>query len=119
MPLIIPCADLRNNYNKISQICHKTNEAIYITKNGSNDLVLLSDEAYNQLSKASYETEEERIDRLISEHFNKYYSSFEKFEKDIYKKIDIALNEIENGKAIPMENVVSEMEAKYNDNKTV
>ena len=32
MPLIIPCADLRNNYNKISQICHKTNEAIYITK---------------------------------------------------------------------------------------
>ncbi len=32
MPLIIPSADLRNNYNKISKRCHETKEPIYITK---------------------------------------------------------------------------------------
>ena len=26
MPLIIPSADLRNNYNKISKRCHETKE---------------------------------------------------------------------------------------------
>jgi len=46
MALIRPCADLRNNYNEISKICHETKEPMYITKNGTNDLVVLSDEAY-------------------------------------------------------------------------
>jgi len=43
MALIRPCADLRNNYNEISKICHETKEPMYITKNGTNDLVILSD----------------------------------------------------------------------------
>ena len=43
MTQIRPCADLRNNYNEISKICHETNEPIYITKNGFSDLVVLSD----------------------------------------------------------------------------
>ena len=42
MALIRPCADLRNNYNEISKICHETKEPMYITKNGTNDLVILS-----------------------------------------------------------------------------
>ena len=42
MPLIIPSADLRNNYNKISKRCHETKEPIYVTRNGVNDLVVLS-----------------------------------------------------------------------------
>ena len=51
MAVIRPCADLRNNYNEISKICHETKEPIYITKNGSNDLVILSDEAYESIKK--------------------------------------------------------------------
>ena len=116
MALIRPCADLRNNYNEISRICHETKEPMYITRNGTNDLVVLSDDAYESLKKAFDETEEERIDRLVSEHFDKYYDTFEEFKKDIYSKIDLALKEIEEGKGIPMEDVVAEMEAKYNDN---
>ncbi len=81
MALIRPCADLRNNYNDISRICHETKEAIYIIKNGSNDLVVLSDEAYENFKKAFEETEEERIDRLVSQHFYKYYNTFEKLKK--------------------------------------
>lgn len=119
MPLIRPCADLRNNYNEISKICHETNEPMYITRNGTNDLVVLSDEAYETLKNTSEETEEERIDRLISEKFDKHYASFEEFKKDLFEQINIALKEIEEGKGIPMEVAVSEMEAKYHFNEKI
>ena len=114
MALIRPCADLRNNYNEISRICHETQEPMYITRNGSNDLVILSDEAFESLKKSCQETEEERIDRLISEKFDKHYNSFEEFQKEVFKNIETAINEIKNGKGIAMEEIVAEMEAKYN-----
>ena len=113
MALIRPCADLRNNYNEISKICHETNEPMYITKNGSNDLVVLSDEAYTNLVNIYTETEEERIDKLVAEHFDKHYASFEEFQKDILQKIDLALKDIENGNYRPMEDFCAEMEEKY------
>lgn len=113
MALIRPCADLRNNYNEISRICHETKEPMYITKNGSNDLVVLSDEAYEAIIKKTEETEEERIDRLVAEHFDKHYASFEEFKKDVLKKIEQALKEIEEGNGIPMEEIIAEMEADY------
>lgn len=119
MALIRPCADLRNNYNEISRICHETKEPMYITKNGSNDLVVLSDEAYEAIAKANKETEEERIDRLVSEHFDKHYATFEEFQKDIFNNINEALREIKEGKGIPMEDVVAEMEAKYHFNEEI
>ena len=34
MPEIRKSADLRNNYQKISQFCHNYNEPVFITKNG-------------------------------------------------------------------------------------
>ena len=108
MPLIRPCADLRNNYNEISKICHETKEPMYITRNGVNDLVILSDETYEKLIKEFKETEEERLDRLISEHFDKHYANFEEFQKDILNEINKAIKEIEDGKGIPMENIVAE-----------
>ena len=114
MALIRPCADLRNNYNEISRICHETNEPMYITKNGTNDLVVLSDEAYESIATANKETEEERIDRLVAEHFDKHYATFEEFQKDIFEKISQALKEIDEGHYRPMEDFCAEMEAKYN-----
>lgn len=116
MALIRPCADLRNNYNEISRICHETKEPMYITKNGTNDLVVLSDEAYEDIIRKSEETEEERIDRLVAEHFDKHYASFEEFKNDVLKKINEALNEINEGNGIPMEDIVAEMEADYDSN---
>lgn len=110
MALIIPCADLRNNYNEISKLCHATNEPIYITKNGYNDLVLLSNEAYEQY-------EEKRIEDLINKHFNEKLDDFESFKKDIYEKIEKGLADIENGNYRPAQNFFQEMEEKYNINE--
>ena len=49
MPIIKPISDLRNNFNQISEICHKEMEPVFITKNGYGDLVVLSIEAYEEL----------------------------------------------------------------------
>ena len=113
MALIRPCADLRNNYNEISKICHETKEPMYITKNGTNDLVVLSDEAYEDIVKSKQETEEERIDRLVAEHFDKHYATFEEFRKDVFEKIEQALKEVDEGKCRSFDEFCAEMEAKY------
>lgn len=42
MPIIRPSSDLRNNYNEISTICHRTKSPVYITKNGTGDLAIMS-----------------------------------------------------------------------------
>ncbi len=42
MPAIRPSSDLRNSYNEISAFCHQHNEPVYITKNGTGDLAVLS-----------------------------------------------------------------------------
>lgn len=115
MALIRPCADLRNNYNEISKICHETKEAMYITKNGANDLVILSNEAYDELVNNG-ETDDERIDRLVAKHFNARYENFEDFQKAVFEKIDQALKDIEEGRYRPLEDFCAEMEEKYNIN---
>ncbi|MFK9090297.1 type II toxin-antitoxin system prevent-host-death family antitoxin [Bacillus salipaludis] len=47
MPLIRPITDLRNT-NRISKICHKSKEPVFITKNGYRDLVVMSMETYER-----------------------------------------------------------------------
>ena len=49
MPAIRPSSDLRNNYGEISDFCHRYDEPVYITKNGTGDLAVLSIEAYERL----------------------------------------------------------------------
>lgn len=46
MPLIMPIKDLRNTI-EISNIAHKEQEPIFITKNGYSDLVVMSSELYD------------------------------------------------------------------------
>ena len=45
MPQIIPIKDLKNT-SEISDMCHKSDEPIYITKNGYGDMVIMSMEVY-------------------------------------------------------------------------
>lgn len=49
MPLIKPISDLRNKANEISELAHKSNEPIFITKNGVGDLVVMSMAQYSKL----------------------------------------------------------------------
>ena len=64
MAIIRPSVDLRNNYNEISKICHETQEPVYITRNGTSDLVVLSNEAYEK-------NEDIKIQKKIEEIFDK------------------------------------------------
>lgn len=48
MPIIKPISDLRNNFQEISEICHKEQEPVFITKNGLGDLVVMSMALYEQ-----------------------------------------------------------------------
>ena len=50
MPTIKSSADLRNNYNEISTLCHEYAEPIFITKNGKGDLAVMSIETYEEMS---------------------------------------------------------------------
>lgn len=45
MPQIIPIKDLKNTL-EISDMCHKMDEPIYITKDGYGDMVIMSMEMY-------------------------------------------------------------------------
>ena len=48
MPNIRPISDLRNRTDEISRLCHATAEPVFITKNGREDLVVMSQSAYDQ-----------------------------------------------------------------------
>ena len=48
MPTIRSISDLRNRANEISRICHATAEPVFITKNGREDLVVMSQAAYER-----------------------------------------------------------------------
>ena len=46
--IIKPSTELRNDYVTISELAHKEEEPIYITKNGEGDLVVMSIEAFER-----------------------------------------------------------------------
>ena len=50
MPTIMPIRDLRNT-SEISELAHKKQEPIFITKNGYSDLVVMSAELYEKLTR--------------------------------------------------------------------
>ena len=62
MPTIMPIRDLRNT-SEISELAHRKQEPIFITKNGYSDLVVMSSELYerfaqiNRIDQAIYEAE--------------------------------------------------------------
>ena len=60
MPIIMPIRDLRKT-NEISEVAHKEQQPIFITKNGYSDLVVMSSELYDKIAR------ENRIDQAIFE----------------------------------------------------
>ena len=64
---IRPSAAIRQNYNEIADLCRKTAEPSFLTKNGEGDLVVMDIETYNrrekmiQLREELLSIEEDRI----------------------------------------------------------
>jgi len=48
---IRPSANIRQNYNEIAELCRKTQEPIYLTKNGEGDLVVMDIESFARREK--------------------------------------------------------------------
>ena len=49
MPQIIPIRDLKNTA-EISELCRRSNEPVFVTKNGYGDMVIMSMETYEKMS---------------------------------------------------------------------
>ena len=84
MPQIIPIKDLKNT-SEISEMCHKANEPIYITKNGYGDMVIMSMEIYE---KAMHQL-------------------------GVYRDIEISEKQIESGQVKDAGTALAEMREKY------
>ena len=84
MPQIIPIRDLKKTA-EISDMCHNSEEPIYITKNGYGDMVIMSMETYEKKMR-------------------KYLK---------YKDIEVSEKEIEEGKVKEAKSAVQGMRAKY------
>lgn len=48
---IRPSAAIRQNYNEIAELCRRTTEPVFLTKNGEGDLVVMDIDTYNQREK--------------------------------------------------------------------
>ena len=83
MPLIMPIKDLRNT-TEISNIAHKEQEPIFITKNGYSDLVVMSSELYdrfariNRIDQAIYESEKVMADGAEADGAEMVFAELEK-----------------------------------------
>jgi len=88
MTIIKPISDLRNNFNKISEICHHDGEPIYITKNGKGDMVVMS--------IASYEKQQNQLDlykKLLVAEKQSNYSTERKSHEDLFSELRDKVNE--------------------------
>ncbi len=85
MPKIRPSSDLRNNYNEISQFCHKYSEPVYITKNGQGDLVVMSIETYEKLAGKFelYKLLDEGIEAMNSKKARSFNEAFSDIQKGL------------------------------------
>lgn len=89
MPTIIPIRDLRNT-SEISELAHKMQEPIFITKNGYSDLVVMSTELYekfaqnNRIDQAIFEAEKEVEEGVAPVSLG---AARKKLDKEYYGKV--------------------------------
>ena len=76
---IRPSASIRKNYNEISELCKRTGEPVYLTKNGYGSMVVLSLEEYSKLTNGE-ETALDEAD-LVAEQDSRRYTHEEVFER--------------------------------------
>ncbi len=84
MPQIMPIKDLKNT-SEISDICHKSEEPIYITKNGYGDMVIMSMEVYQSIMQ----------------------------KVEVYKDVEVSELQIEAGQVREARDALADMREKY------
>lgn len=86
MPEIRPIKDLRNT-TEISELCHQTQEPLFITKNGYGDMVVMSIETYEK-SLAKLELYQKLAEAEAQIDNGEELLDGEKVFKDLKKKYD-------------------------------
>lgn len=84
MPQIIPIKDLKNTLD-ISDMCHRSDEPIYIIKNGYGDMVIMGMEVYENTMR----------------------------QLAVYRDIEVSENQIEIGHVKDARTVVANMRKKH------
>lgn len=82
MATIRPSSDLRNRYNEISDFCHKYNEPVFITKNGSGDLVVMSNDEYERLCG------KHELNKLLDEGIESAKKGLGRSAEDVFDDIE-------------------------------
>lgn len=82
MATIRPSSDLRNKYNEISDFCKTYHEPVFITKNGTGDLVVLSNEEYERLSG------KHELFRLLTEGLEDVKAGRSRPAEDVFAEIE-------------------------------
>lgn len=85
MAVIRPSSDLRNRYGEISEFCNQHQELVFITNNGSDGLVVMSNAEHERLSGKC----------------------------ELYRMLDVGLADGASGKSRKTEDVFSDIERKY------
>ncbi|MDO4756187.1 MAG: type II toxin-antitoxin system prevent-host-death family antitoxin [Parabacteroides sp.] len=90
--IIKASASIRQNYNDISELCKKTKEPVYLTKNGEGDLVVMDIESFSRREKMLKLREE--LLAVEEEHLRgaRYYGVDE-----LNEFLDSAIEDVENG----------------------
>lgn len=91
--LIKPSAAIRQNYNEISELCKKTKEPVYLTKNGEGDLVVMDIESFNRREKMLKLRE-----TLLTVETERLAGNKEYTVDELDNYLDDVLKGIENGK---------------------
>ena len=84
MPTIIPIKDLKDT-SRVSELCHRTDEPIYVTKNGYGDMVLMSMDLFETMRR----------------------------KWDVYSEIELSEAQIRQGKTKDAGKALAEVRAKY------
>lgn len=84
MQNIRPSSELRNNYNEIAELCKSSSDAVYITKNGTGDVVMISTERYEELLRAELKTMLQLgVDDINSGNYQTAEEAFAEIEKEL------------------------------------
>lgn len=84
MPTIIPIKDLKDT-SRVSELCHRTDEPIYVTKNGYGDMVLMSMDLFETMRR----------------------------KWDVYSEIELSEAQIRQGKTKDARKALAEVRARY------
>ena len=84
---IRPSASIRQNYNEIANLCRKTAQPVFLTKNGEGDLVVMDIGTYSQ-REAMLKLREDLLSIEESKQNGEFGTTIEELESELQEVIE-------------------------------